>query len=105
MSNKIKGAVLALALVAAVSGPAAAFAFSGGEEEAPVRADGAENSYVLRDYEGYVAIFVENEPELPVTVTDIQVSTLRELDRRLLVTGMKVKGQEELVMILEDIGS
>jgi len=105
MSNKIKGAVLALALAAAVSCPVAAFAFGGGEEEASVQAAETENSYVLRDYEGYVAIFVENEPELPVTVTDIQVSTLRELDRNLLVTGMKVEGHEELVMLLEDIGS
>jgi len=105
MSNKIKGVVLALALAAAVSGPVAAFALGGVKEEAAVQAPEAENSYILRDYDGYVAIFVENEPKLPVTVTDIQVSTLRELDRKLLVTGMKVKGHEELVMILEDIGS
>lgn len=105
MSNKIKGVILALALTAAVSGPAAAFAFGGGEDDVPVQAEETENCFILKDHGGYVAIFVENGPELPVTVTDIQVSTLRELDRELLAAGMKVQGQEELVMLLEDIGS
>lgn len=64
-----------------------------------------ESSYVLRDYEGYVAVFVENDPRCPMTVTDIEVSTLRELDRRLLQTGMKVSSHENLMMTLEDLGS
>jgi len=61
--------------------------------------------YVLRDYEGYVAIFVENQPARPMTVTDIQVSTLRELDKTLLETGMKLYSRESLMMTLEDLGS
>lgn len=64
-----------------------------------------ENCYVLRDYEGYVAIFVENNPSCPMTVTDIQVSTLRELDKMLLETGMKLYSRERLMMTLEDLGS
>ncbi|MEG1730792.1 MAG: hypothetical protein RR269_03975 [Oscillospiraceae bacterium] len=63
------------------------------------------NRYVLRDYEGYVAVFVENEPSCPMTVTDIQVGTLRELDRGLLQLGMKVQSHERLMMMLEDLGS
>jgi hypothetical protein len=61
--------------------------------------------YVLRDYEGYVAIFMENNSKLPMTVTDIQTSTLRALDRKLLETGMKLYSRERLMMILEDLGS
>ena len=61
--------------------------------------------YVLRDYEGYVAIFIENQPARPMTVTDIQVSTLRELDRTLLETGIKLYSRESLMMTLEDLGS
>ena len=63
------------------------------------------SSYVLRDYEGYVAVFVENNPDCPMTVTDIQVSTLRELDKRLLQTGMKISSHERLMMTLEDLSS
>lgn len=61
--------------------------------------------YVLRDYEGYVAIYVENEPSRPMTVTDIQVSTLREVDKKLLETGLKLYSREKLMMTLEDLGS
>ena len=68
-------------------------------------AESKENNYVLRDYEGYVAIFVENNPTCPMTVTDIQVSTLREFDKMLLRTGMKLSSRERLMMTLEDLGS
>lgn len=68
-------------------------------------AESGGNNYVLRDYEGYVAIFIENNPSCPMTVTDIQVSTLRELDRQLLQTGMKIASKERLMMTLEDLGS
>ena len=61
--------------------------------------------YVLRDYEGYIAIFVENDAARPMTVTDIQTSTLRELDRKLLETGLKLYSHETLMMTLEDLSS
>lgn len=64
-----------------------------------------ESRYVLRDFEGYVAVFVENDPGCPMTVTDIEVSTLRELDKRLLQTGMKISSHERLMMTLEDLNS
>ncbi len=64
-----------------------------------------ETCYVLRDYEGYVAIYVENDPFCPMTVTNIQVSTLRELDKTLLETGLKLYSRERLMMMLEDLGS
>jgi len=64
-----------------------------------------ETCYVLRDYEGYVAIYVENDPSCPMTVTDIQVSTLRDMDKALLETGLKLYSRERLMMTLEDLGS
>ena len=64
-----------------------------------------ESRYVLRDFEGYVAVFVENDPNCPMTVTDIEVDTLRELDKRLLQTGMKISSHERLMMTLEDLNS
>ncbi|MDR1130902.1 MAG: hypothetical protein LBL15_00590 [Oscillospiraceae bacterium] len=70
-----------------------------------IAAETADVCYVLRNHGGYVAIFVENNGALPMTVTDIQVATLRELDRKLLETGMKLYSRERLMMTLEDLGS
>ena len=67
--------------------------------------ESAEKSYILREYEGFVAIFIEGGPASPLTVTDIQVSTLREFDRDLLQTGMRISSHERLMMTLEDLGS
>lgn len=74
-------------------------------EAVSAMAQSREICYVLRDYEGYVAVYVENDPTCPMTVTDIQVSTLRELDKMLLETGMKLYSRERLMMTLEDLGS
>jgi hypothetical protein len=62
-------------------------------------------SYVLKEYEGHVAVFMANDLNNPVTVTDIQVSTLRELDKKLMETGMTIDSRERLMMTLEDLGS
>lgn len=62
-------------------------------------------SYILKEYEGHVAVFMANDLENPVTVTDIQVSTLRELDKKLMETGMKIDSRDRLMMTLEDLGS
>ena len=107
MRNRIKGSVLGFLLLCAVFSSAFAIAGSSKAETPIINSEnvGSENNYVLRDYEGYVAVFVENDPTCPMTVTDIQTSTLRELDQKLLQTGMKVRTHERLVMILEDLGS
>lgn len=102
MKKKI---ILATVAVAAVICAAAAFSGMGYEEPAPAESLAKENCYVLRDYEGYVAVFVENDPSVPTTVTDIQTSTLRQVDRQTLKTGLKVVSQEKLMMMLEDLGS
>lgn len=107
MKNRVKGVVLVFFLLTAISSTVFTLAESDRVENSvqDSQAPGENNRYVLRDYEGYVAVFVENEPELPVTVTDIQVSTLRQLDRNMLATGMKVDTHEGLMMLLEDLGS
>jgi len=107
MNNKVKGFLLGFCLLCAVFCSAFALYNVSGAENELIRTEqpGSENSYVLRDFEGFVAVYVETEPNTPVTVTDIQVSTLREFDRLLLQTGMRVQSHERLVMILEDLGS
>lgn len=62
-------------------------------------------SYVLKEYEGHVAVFMANDLKNPVTVTGIQVSTLREMDKKLMETGMTIDSRERLMMTLEDLGS
>ena len=110
MKVKIKIAIIGMLLLAAVF--LCAFAVidniktsDGGETASCLNESQPETCYVLRDYEGYVAIYVENDPSRPMTVTDIQVSTLRELDKKLLETGLKLYSREKLMMTLEDLGS
>jgi len=76
-----------------------------GSETAECMTETDSAGYILKAYEGNVAVYMENDPNSPVTVTGIQVSTLRELDRKLLQTGIKVATHDRLIMILEDLGS
>lgn len=65
----------------------------------------AEAEYVLREYEGCVAVFSSVGDSSPVSLTDIEVDTLREADRQILSTGLAVADREELLTLLEDLGS
>lgn len=105
MGRKLKCAVLGILMAGACVCAVFAFSDTGYASADGSQAAAAENCYVLRDYEGYVAVYVENDPSCPMTVTDIEVDTLRELDRETLQTGIKVKSQDRLMMILEDLGS
>ena len=42
---------------------------------------------------------------VPLTVTEIEASSLRETDRSLLKEGVAVRTREELMALLEDLGS
>lgn len=65
----------------------------------------AEAEYVLREYEGCVAVFASVGDASPMTLTDIEVDTLREADRQILSSGLAVADREELLTLLEDLGS
>lgn len=64
-----------------------------------------EAAYVLRDYNGYVAVFASAEARDPMTVTDIEVDRLRGTDQDMLGAGIAVSDRDELLMLLEDLGS
>ncbi len=64
-----------------------------------------EASYVLRDYGGVVAVFLPEEEKRPLAVTDIAVEELRAADRTLLDQGIRAADRDELVSLLEDLGS
>ena len=61
--------------------------------------------YVLRDCDGYVAVYNGRNAKKPSTVTDIEVSTLRALDRQMLKNGLELDSSDKLMMTLEDLGS
>ena len=62
-------------------------------------------TYVLADYGGSVAIFENGETVNPLQVTDIELDTLRAADRAMIETGVPVSSREELMELLEDLGS
>ena len=105
MNRKLKIAILGVLMAGACVCTIFAFSDPGYANTESQSAMASENCYVLRDYEGHVAVYVENDPSCPMTVTDIDVNTLRELDRETLQTGIKVKSKERLMMMLEDLGS
>ena len=55
--------------------------------------------FVLREYDGCVG------ESKPVTTTDINVRTLREADRALLSAGLPAADKDEVLTLLEDLGS
>ncbi len=65
----------------------------------------SEAEYVLREFEGCVAVFASVGDTSPVSLTDIEVATLRDADRQILKTGLAVSDREELLTLLEDLGT
>lgn len=63
-----------------------------------------QGTYVVREYEGKVAVFVGGDTQ-PGMVLDVYVSYLPEADRRLLETGIAVEDYPKLVRLLEDYAS
>ena len=66
---------------------------------------GDEGDFVLREYNGYVAVFGHGFEDIPMTVTNIEVYSLPSADREQLSEGIAVVNQEKLVMLLEDFNS
>lgn len=60
--------------------------------------------YRLGEHEGRVAVYSQHG-SAPVTVTDIALSSLRQTDRDMVLKGLEAATQEELLSLLEDLGS
>lgn len=90
----------ALVLFAAVS----LAAVLGGLGVIPASAVG-EESYVLREYDGYVGVFYPAQEEEPTILTDIRVRELPIADRMELAVGIDVTDYSSVVGLLEDFGS
>ena len=61
--------------------------------------------YILRNYDGHIGIFYGEFDKVPAIETDIQVSTLREIDQKLLEDGIRADSYEEILKLLEDFNS
>ncbi|MBQ7144169.1 MAG: hypothetical protein IJR65_03305 [Oscillospiraceae bacterium] len=91
------GLTLILVLTALVMALKCAATF----RERPVTESG---EYLLGAAEGRVAVYDLFDRREALTVTDIELSTLRERDRELLEAGIPAESREELMALLEDLG-
>lgn len=101
--------ILALAAVAAAAGAISGITGPAGAADEPDTAivwpQDAENAqFILREYDGCVAVFAAGD-STPITMTDIPVRDLREADRALLNAGLPAADRDEVLTLLEDLGS
>lgn len=59
--------------------------------------------YVLREYDGKIALFRAPEPE-PITVYETTPEALYPADAELLRDGIRLKSEGELNRLIEDLG-
>lgn len=62
-------------------------------------------SYIVKDFNGNIAIFDSTDNDTPIKVIDINTSFLPKADQEMLLKGIKVKDQTELNTLLEDLCS
>lgn len=96
--------ICAVAAAGAMVSASAAGTYGSGALAASTSAPEGEY-YVLREHDGYVGVFSPEGGKTPVHLTDIQVKTLPETDRRQLNEGISVSGDAALAQLLEDLGS
>lgn len=60
------------------------------------------SGYIIKDYEGKIAVFDINDEEKPSKITPISVKDLPEADKNLLKEGIFAENEEVLNSILED---
>ncbi|HHU22064.1 MAG TPA: hypothetical protein GXZ52_01390 [Clostridiales bacterium] len=114
MKTKIRIGLSCFLIVAAIVSAISALALESKESiknqnftvsESHEEDTGAKEGFILKEYEGYIGIFSPGFEKIPITVTDIEVSTLREADKELLAAGIYTSSREEMMQLLEDFGS
>ena len=92
--------IVCTALIA-VAATMATFTIAGFTGRAPAQS----SMYILGESGGNVAVYGRDDPKTPVTVTGIEMASLRESDRALISDGLPVSSPEELARLLEDLGA
>ena len=60
------------------------------------------NSYILRDYNGRLAVFSSQNPDAPIYKTHVRIRSLRKHDQELLAVGITAMNQVHLQELLDD---
>ena len=68
-------------------------------------AAGDDGALMLGAWQGSVAVFDRGDPSAPLSVTDIELRSLRATDRALIERGYPVADRASLQILLEDLGS
>ena len=102
MKLRYRAALCASLLLAA--GLCTASAIEEHGRQSAVEAVSAADSYILRSSEGCVAVFSAADGEA-VCATGIEVALLPGADRAGLETGIPAESWEDVLLLLEDLGS
>ena len=62
-------------------------------------------AFFLRQEGGYVAVYAGRQSREPLRVTGIELDGLRKADRAMIREGLPVRSFQELLQLLEDLGS
>ncbi len=103
---KIKPKVATLAVLAVLSATVCAAALRTPEAETQPPTDKVSEAaeYYLRDCGGFIAVY-RGASSTPIDVTDIETATLNDTDAELIQSGIPVQSRNELLLLLEDLGS
>jgi len=108
---KIKAALLALMMAAAAyTSYSAAMTLRRGNEDIPKEiyaqysARSADAQYVIKTDNGFVAVYKRGQNR-PDALTNIESDCLRRADRAMLEKGISAADMEEVLTLLEDLGS
>lgn len=63
------------------------------------------SGFLLKEHDGYIAIYSAGQWNTPTMLTKIEVSSLRKVDRDMLEQGISAKTESEMLALLEDLGS
>ena len=61
--------------------------------------------YYLRADGDYIAVYPGRRARQPQELTHIELRTLRRADRAMIEAGLPVRSRQELLQLLEDLGS
>lgn len=72
----------------------------------PASAEAEEaDGYLLREYEGYVAVWYPAQANYPAMITEIRTDSLPLFDRAALRDGIPAADRDEVMRLLEDFAS
>jgi len=110
LKTSYRAVILAVMLFAAVMMLAALLLTAGLRSvasEIPVIAGERESDpgYIVRAYNGHIAVFCGDITDSPAIETTIEIDSLRAVDRDKLLAGIAVTSYDDVLKLLEDFGS